>query len=785
MSVLRILSTQPAASVWTDRLGEEDWRGWKRLSRSLQEGGRWKPDQVRSLGAESLRVVRHLRDPLINAPFSGRGLVVGYVQSGKTANYTAVSARAVDTGYRLIIVLSGIHDALRNQTQARLESELVGIAPGGDAAVAGWTLLTSTEADFQGGDPGVLSRPGAFLVVIKKNVHVLRRLNEFLAEAAPWTEGLAALVIDDEADQASINTRGNRSAGPSLDEGAEPDDSASAPSKTNGLVRTMLGLLPRVSYIAYTATPFANIFIDPQAMDREVGEDLFPRDFALQLPRPAGYTGTEELFGVSAQGRDVLRLVPDDDVGALKSTRAGRSAGLTVGPARALIPESLSDAFLTFCLAGAIRDARGLKGQPHTMLVHVSSLTQDQGRIAAALREQQDFWREAIRQGHGLDDALGQTLDRHLAGVELPAERGEVIAAARDVLSDVEIIELNSVAGEDLDYGRRISRHLVAVGGNRLSRGLTLEGLTVSFFLRTTNMADTLLQMARWYGFRAGYEDLIRIWTTDGIAHWFTELALVEQSLRDSLRALARAGRRPDEMAIRLRAHSGLLLTARNKSGQSVESQESWSGEHPQTVILPLKEPRRLAENRQLTDRFVEGVGCFREAAGGWLARDIPPEVVCDYLRLYRTHDDVITFRGSEMADWIMERVSAGELGSWSVLLAASSRGAETTIGGLRTGLLTRSRTSSDSIGILIDPRHEGVDLPGGAEAFRRASGNYDAEAMRAARPLEQGLLIIYPLDPQSLGVAGTDAVIALALSLPRTSDGARNNIVNRGVADG
>jgi hypothetical protein len=202
-------------------------------------------------------------------------------------------------------------------------------------------------------------------------------------------------------------------------------------------------------------------------------------------------------------------------------------------------------------------------------------------------------------------------------------------------------------------------------------------------------------------------------------------------------------------------------------------------------VILPLNEPRRLTENRQLTDRFVEGVGTFREAAGGWLARDVPPEVVCDYVRRYRTHDDVITFRGAEMANWIMERVLAGELQSWSVFIASSSRGADAVIGGLHTGVLTRSRTSSDSIGILIDPRHEGVDLAGGADAFRRASGNYDAEAMRAARPAEQGLLIIYPLDPEPLDVAGTDAVIALALSLPRTSDGARNSVINRGVPGG
>ena len=511
------------------RLGDADWRAWSRLERALIEGAKWKPDQVASLAAESLRVLRHLRDPLSNGPFEGRGLVVGYVQSGKTANYTAVAARAIDAGYRMVIVLSGIHDALRSQTQLRLERELVGIGPGEDPKDRGWTLLTDAAQDFQGAEADVLDRGGAFLVVAKKNVSILEKLNAWLADAGSRLEGIPTLVIDDEADQASINTRTNRAPDPTIDGEDEPvalRPGPKGPSPTNALIRGALSLLPKATYIGYTATPFANILIDPQATDRRV-----------------------------------------------------------------------------------------------------------------------------------------------------------------------------------------------AVGGNRLSRGLTLEGLTVSYFLRTATMADTLLQMARWYGFRTGYEDLIRIWTTDGIAHWFTELALVEQSLRDSLRALARAGRRPDEMAIRLRAHSGLLLTARNKAGMADEVQESWSGEHPQTVMLPLQDGPRLAFNRTVTDRFLGGIGPGRATTGGWLMRDVPPEVICEFLRLYRTHDDVVAFRGDPLADWIMSRVAAGELTDWSVFLAGAQQGLEVTLGGMGTGLVTRSPTSSQGIGILIDPRHEGVDLPGGPDA--------------------------------------------------------------------
>jgi len=344
---------------------------------------------------------------------------------------------------------------------------------------------------------------------------------------------------------------------------------------------------------------------------------------------------------------------------------------------------------------------------------------------------------------------------------------------------------LNSVTGENLEYDEKPGRHIVAVGGNRLSRGLTLEGLTVSYFLRTASMCDTLLQMARWYGFRRGYEDLIRIWTTDGIARWFSELALIEQSMRDSITALARAERRPDQMAIRLRAHSDLLLTARNKAGTAHTIQHSWAGEHPQTTLLPLSDPRKLQSNRVLADEFLSGMSLSLRCHGGLLARDVSPEFVCAFLRGYGVHEDIVAFRNEQLADWIMERTSVGELADWSVFVASPPAARQIVIGGHTIGLVRRRRISSESIGILTDPRHEGVDLRGGPDAYKRESGTYDAEAMRAARPATQGLLIVYPLDAEDLGIDYTDAVIALALSLPNTSDSGTSWIVNTLVSNG
>lgn len=781
MGTVRIVGAVPPRPVWTDRLTDGSWSNWGRLEALLRADPKWESQQVDSVAAESLRVLRQLPDPQQHTPFQGRGLVVGYVQSGKTANYTAVAARAVDAGYRLVIVLSGIHDSLRNQTQNRLERELIGHRAGSPPVAEcskEWCLLTTSTEDFRAQDEHILRFQGSFLAVVKKNVAVLQKLDRWLESASNYLDDMAVLVIDDEADQASINTKGNRPLDLAIGDDDEDDESL-APSRTNALIRCILSRTKKAAYVAYTATPFANILINPEAVDRRVGIDLFPKDFVIQLPRPKGYTGTEELFGVTAWGRDVLRVVSEKDVKALRGSRKRRKAEVVLGMASDTLPDSLTSALISFCLAGGVRALRGFVNKPHTMLVHVSQKTDEQRRIADAIRGQLDLWREAERQGQRLAVIFEPVWESIKVGIDVHSDDGTVLDAASSVLRELIVLELNSVTGENLEYDEKPGRHIVAVGGNRLSRGLTLEGLTVSYFLRTASMCDTLLQMARWYGFRRGYEDLIRIWTTDGIARWFSELALVEQSLRDSIIALARAGRRPDQMVIRLRAHSDLLLTARNKSSTAQTQQDSWSGEHPQTVLLPLSEPAKLQSNFLLANQFVAEISPAPRCNGGLLARDVAPEAIAAFLRGYQTHEDIVVFRSDLLADWIIERAAVGELTDWSVFVASSGSGRSIMFGGKEVCLAHRKRISSESIGILIDPAHEGVDLPHGPDAYKRESGSYDAEAMRTARPSTQGLLIIYPLDPEYIGVPNIDAVVALALSLPQTSDANSTWIVN------
>lgn len=764
------LTLKPRLALWTDGTA---WTNWSRHEAYLRSQPKWKPHQIDSVADESLRIISKTI-PIGRPEFQCRGLVVGYVQSGKTANFTAVAARAADVGYRLIIVLSGIHDSLRNQTQKRLDLELAGTG-------VDWITLTDEATDFR--EPEVadgFASSGTVLIVAKKITPILKRLNQWFSKLESRLADVPVLLIDDEADQASINTRGNRS-DPSIDADTAPDEDT-APSLTNALIRDILRKIPRATYIAYTATPFANILIDPDASDNQVGEDLFPKDFVVQLPRPDGYTGTEELFGISAQGRDVLRPVDPADVKALKPKQRKKSEAIVArGPLD--LPQSLADALLTFALAGAIRLLRGQLGKPNTMLVHVSQLQQDQLRIGEAIEAQIRNWFHHESAEPGVLKKMFRSTLAGLGPVDLPCSEEILLEEAVTNLARLVVVVLNSTTGDELEYDAKPGRQLVAVGGNRLSRGLTLEGLTIAYFLRTTTLADALLQMARWYGFRAGYEDLIRIWTTEGIAQWFVELALVEESLRDSITALNKAGRRPDQMAIRMRAHSKLLLTSKNKSKMQTDDARSWSGENPQTILFPMKDRELLERNVDLASALLRQHPPTQDAHGGAIAHDVPAEDIALFLRRYEGHPNSIAFQGAEIADWILERAETGELTNWTVFVANPQRERQVLLGGRPFGLVRRSLQANESIGILIDPRHEGVDLHGGPDNYRAASG-FNARAMREERPAQQGLLLLYPLDPEPLR-APTQAVLGLALSLPRTTDGDQRFFVNRGVRHG
>ncbi len=435
---------------------------WVRQRQYLLDSGRRTERALEALDDDSDRVLSHVEDPRPSGPasFTTRGLVLGFVQSGKTENFSALIAKAADLGYKVVIVLSGMHNGLRQQTQRRLDGEL-GLVPGVGAGLPDpgrrWISMTTADlhGDFDPGtsDPNVLQGNEQVIFVVKKFGRVLDRLIKFIQDANP-PANLPVLIIDDEADQASVNTGGNRppSAPPpesddddvDLDDLYDQDDpdvnleDDADPSKINAKIRTIIGSFQRVAYVAYTATPFANVLIPHDAEDREVYEDLYPKDFILTLPPKPGYVGTERLFGRDTldgtpegevAGLDVIRFIPPVDVGDVIPV------GVKIDDFSPSVPPSLDLAVIDWLLStgGLLTRAEG-DDHPSSMLIHTHQRTRVQNElapqiVALASRLRQEWrygdgqLRQEMRQRWNSDCGLSASLPRSPVALGYAADR--------------------------------------------------------------------------------------------------------------------------------------------------------------------------------------------------------------------------------------------------------------------------------------------------------------------------------------------------------------------------
>ncbi|MFE2216436.1 Z1 domain-containing protein [Streptomyces canus] len=532
---------------------------WKSYEGKLRAKD-WSDAAIASLDEASRAVVERLADPEQPAARQAKGLVVGYVQSGKTANFTGVTAKAIDAGYRLVIVLGGTLNLLRAQTQRRLDMELIGqenILRGADLndldSLVGVDYVSDDDADWpdfvqHGGRPSTLgafdierlttrdkdykslaqgiralefekrepSRPlhdpanlhhtAARVLVVKKNKSVLTKLVKDLKQIHGLLSELPALIIDDESDQASVNTLD-----PKKWEAGTTDRTA-----INGLISQLLGLLPRAQYVGYTATPFANVFVDPGD-----DEDIFPSDFLISLPRPAGYMGAQDFHDldspVAEGGRTFANSQEKAHVRGIYDSTGDR----------------LQEAMDAFVLSGALKLYRADHGVPeapfrhHTMLVHQSVRKDDHAELALRINS---MWHQAGYSSTAGHERLASLWAADFLAVsearatDLPSPtsyedlRQYVSEARRRIGSNGQpVIVVNGDSDTyfeqlDLDFDRTPHVWKILVGGTKLSRGFTVEGLTITYYRRTTRQADTLMQMGRWFGFRPGYQDLVRLY---------------------------------------------------------------------------------------------------------------------------------------------------------------------------------------------------------------------------------------------------------------------------------
>ncbi len=710
---------------------------WPAIVDLLGKDGWPQEPAIRSLDDSSTRVVSLLNHPKEKA-FSTRGLVVGYVQSGKTTNFTSVMAKAADRGYKLFIVLAGIHNGLRRQTQARLVQQLVEPNP------SMWSQLTGLDKDFTPQENPASyfgkSNKTRVLCVVKKNATVLRKLARWLEKASDYLEGCPALIIDDEADQATVATK-----------------------SINPLILDIMGSLPKCAYVGYTASPFANLLIDPSA------KDLYPKDFVVNLPKPQGHFGTEVLFGRYAldgedpesvdDGYDMIRSVPDEDVPCVRPTTKADVDGF-----EPVITDTLRRAVEYFWLVTAARRVRGSRNAHSTMLIHTSVNTTVHHSFQRPLRHLRD------RSARSLTDAVFLARLRDLWEQEtsrVPAEDfGEtkvsfdkLLPELPHVLDNCRVIMDNSSSEDRLDYenGPVVA---IAVGGNTLSRGLTLEGLSVSYFVRSVSAYDTLLQMGRWFGFRNGYADLPRIWMTDELAEWFRHLATVETEMRRDIDIYMTEDETPLTFAVRLRTHPALRVTAAAKMRNAVTAASSYGGKRVQTHYFHTNADWLQGNIDAACALVASSVASAvkvedRSADARYLFRDVPHDIVTGFLASYTFHEKSPENDAGLITDYIRKRVSAaGSLRRWNVAIVGNPRGdgftfhPRVTVGRNVRARLAVTNPDPDfaDIKTLMSRRDAAVDLTGDTTKLTE-KGIMDRR--RVELP-DTGLLVLYPIDKMS-----------------------------------
>ncbi len=665
---------------------------WKRYSELLHQR-HWSPSVIGVMDRVTDEILDLAGDPKRATGWKRRGLVIGDVQSGKTAAYTALCCKAADAGYRLVILLTGTLESLRRQTQLRLDEGFVGrdssdilsatarakrVVGAGEfdqRRFAG--VFTSRSRDFSrvlltqlGITLASINEP--VLVVVKKNKKILDNLEGWLrgnnADAAGQIHE-PLLLIDDEADNASVNT-------------ADPDNT---PTAINDSIRGLISLFSRVAYVGFTATPFANIFIDPDTADEMRGQDLFPRDFIYALEPPTNYLGPARLFGDEIVNGLICPIKDADDY-----FPRGHKGTLAV----AILPQSLRDAVDQFVLANVIRDLRG-EGLTHrSMLINVSRFTAVQDGAAERVDECLKALQQDVRNYSQLDDSralanptlvrLKKRLETDFkeAGCRWPEVSRQLPASALPIV----VRAVNQRTGASvLDYASHVDAGLrvIAVGGNSLSRGLTLEGLCTSYFFRNSQMYDTLLQMGRWFGYRDNYADLCRLWLTTEAEGWYRHITLASEELRQEVRRMQGLGLTPADFGLKVRSHpDALIVTARNKmrAAKEVIRQISFSGEAPETTRLS----RDISTIRRNYRAVVRLVGEIRAAGlsatqSEWgttyIWRGVPKEAVGRFLAAFQSDPRTFTFfspedegAGSGLAKFVRETTDP-TLQQWDVAM--------------------------------------------------------------------------------------------------------------------
>lgn len=684
------------------------WDFWKRYKEYLDEDKNFSPAAINQIDKLTDNVLDKLFDPnMEHVEICKKGLVVGQVQSGKTANYTGLICKAADAGFNMIIVLAGILNNLRSQTQARLDEGFLGFDTQYERAhsraglnkigvglhsEADRTIANSMTTSMENGDfskkfanqLGInFATPQPFLFVVKKNASVLKNLDKWLgAQMVNNTkiDSKSVLIIDDEADNASVNT-------------AKKDQD---PTSINNCIRKIISKFNRVAYVGYTATPFANIFI---AQDED--KDLFPKDFIINIPAPSNYVGPEKVFGTSVDDVDdstptLPIVIPITDYANFVPDRHRKD---DPKPDYTDIPESLSTAIKAFIVTCAIRIARGQGNKHNSMLIHVSRFQSWQNHIKNLVERKFEYYKQEIEaeDSHVMSEfhdmlendsstyksfktITQEILDSpfHDIDNQLKVHKwDEIRPLLYQAVQKIEVKSINGSSADVLGYDNAPNGiSVIAIGGDKLSRGLTLEGLSVSYFLRASTMYDTLMQMGRWFGYRPGYIDLCRLYTSPELNEWYRHITMASEELRAEFNYLAETGGTPDQYALKVRTHPGRLqITSVGKMRNVDRIRVSWAGRLVETYQLPLSRKDKH-QNMVATENFLAKLqnGTSLNNNRGFLWRDVKADVVCDFLQSFKVAENLKMVDLEKICEYIEALSSQGELTNWSIALLSSNK---------------------------------------------------------------------------------------------------------------
>lgn len=810
-----------------------NWKHWNRYKRYLMEVKKWPVSVINSLDDTTDSIIELLEDPLEKGrSYDRRGLIVGDVQSGKTANYTALINKAIDAGFKLIIVLAGLHNDLRSQTQMRLDEEVLGfetsreqknLADSHDTAIGVGKLVGenfyevfSLTSRDQRGDfntkkaKGISVQPTStpFLLVVKKNATVLRNLLNYFRNNSPLARkatsdaayktvpDIPLLIIDDEADQASVNTTDIYNENNEIYEEYDP-------SKINAYIRQIYQTFEQKAYVGYTATPFANIFIHQDASTAQHGEELFPKDFIINLPKPSNYVGPSEFFILDSEEDEELPLIRPIKYEEGFITRRHKK---DYKPLK--LPESLIQSMYSFILTTAIRRIRGQIKVHNSMLIHVTRFKDVQREVFQLVSEEMRSMKNSIKNSNktgihysGIKEFfVKEYADEKLASIRqkfpdhFQSDKNydvtweAVLKELPKVLDSIKIREINGNSKDALEYSeyKETGLNVIAIGGDKLSRGLTLEGLTVSYYLRASKMYDTLMQMGRWFGYRPNYLDLCRIYTTNELVMWFQHIAKATEELRGQLEFMAKRKESPQDFLLRVQSHPEMYITSALKMRSAKEIKVSYSNELVQTTVFPTESQQFYENNFNAVEKLVEFMQQesknrtnkkirIKEMKQHHYWENVDGNAIIEFFDEYQTVSSASRANSKSLAAYVQKRVMEKELRKWTVILINNKNEIKETesitfgIGDLqvgngakRTGIENYMKKGYTSIKTLTSSDHEFFDFTNEqyevVKSIRednkeKLSKHAIAKEARALRDPDNGLLIIYPIVHEKINV--------------------------------